>query len=164
MNVWGRSGGFKTTSFIIVKINSFKRKTALKIPPAPFDNPCTFTVQGIGPKSIFIRRRKVDGVRGRIGKSLYLVIANLHPSISEQKIKFLFLFRKCFDKGGCQRSLRQKRQCTNLTVSIDIDICMKARRARDHLEQQLSQVLLLCRHFFLQVHVSYFGMLLSDFV
>ena len=33
----------------------------------------------------------MDGGRGRIGKSLYLVIANLHPSICEQKIKFLFL-------------------------------------------------------------------------
>ena len=32
----------------------------------------------------------MDGERGRIGKSLYLVIANLHPSICEQKIKFLF--------------------------------------------------------------------------
>ena len=90
----------------------------------------------------------VDGGRGRIGKSLYLVIANLHPSICEQKIKFLFL-NVSVDKEGCQRSLRQKRQCTNLTVSIDIDICMKARSARHHLEQQLSQVLLLCRHFFL---------------
>ena len=33
----------------------------------------------------------MDGGRGRIGKSLYLVIANLHPSICEQKIKFLLL-------------------------------------------------------------------------
>ena len=86
----------------------------------------------------------MDGVRGKIVKSLYLVIANLHPSICEQKIKFLFSTREVV-----KEALRQKRQCTNLTVSIDIDICMKARSARHHLEQQLSQVLLLCRHFFL---------------
>ena len=80
-------------------------------------------------------------MRGRIGKSLYLVIANLQPSIREQKIIFLLLFRKCFDKGGKKRKCeRQIRQCTTLTVSIDIDIWMKARRARHHLEQQLSQV------------------------
>ena len=33
----------------------------------------------------------MDGVRGRMGKSLYLVIANLQPSIREQKFIFLFL-------------------------------------------------------------------------
>ena len=48
-----------------------------------------------------------------------------------------------FRQGRLSKKLkceRQNRQCTTLTVSIDIDIWMKARRARHHLEQQLSQV------------------------
>ena len=48
-----------------------------------------------------------------------------------------------FRQGRLSKKLkcaRQNRQCTTLTVSIDTDIWMKARRARHHLEQQLSQV------------------------
>ncbi|KAL5502150.1 hypothetical protein EMCRGX_G008874 [Ephydatia muelleri] len=48
-----------------------------------------------------------------------------------------------FRQGRLSKKLkceRQNHQCTTLTVSIDIDIWMKARRARHHLEQQLSQV------------------------
>ena len=95
VNAWGRSGGFKTTMQFYNRKDQLLQlpsnaKLRLKYLPH-FDSPCTFTVQGIGPKGSFIRKRKVNGVRGRIGKSLYLVIAlDMHAS---KKFKFLFLFR-----------------------------------------------------------------------
>eukprot|EP00731_Ephydatia_muelleri_P007413 Em0003g1661a len=73
-------------------------------------------------------------------------INGIHPTIkftsecSDEQVTFLDV---AVHKGRLSKKLkceRQNRQCTTLTVSIDIDIWMKARRARHHLEQQLSQV------------------------
>ncbi|KAL5510548.1 hypothetical protein EMCRGX_G006110 [Ephydatia muelleri] len=68
----------------------------------------------------------------------------LHPDgLLREAVKKQRHRKEMFRQGRLSKKLkceRLNRQCTTLTISIDFDIWMKARRARHHLEQQLSQV------------------------
>ena len=95
-------------------------------------------VDGRGFKVSFTRRAKANrwrrggGGGGGGGLKLSVLIeAYLQPCISDN------LIRTCLGEDDCQKQ-RKCHECSELTVSIGIDIWKNARRA--HLWQQLNEV------------------------
>ena len=105
---------------------------------------CATMVDSCGFKISFTKRAKANWCRrgggggGRGGLKLSVLIeAYLQPCISDN------LIRTCIGEEDCQnhRSTNNKglrHECSELTVSIGIDIWKDARRA--HLWQQLNEV------------------------
>ena len=96
---------------------------------------CATMVDSCGFKISFTKRAKANRCRRGDLKLSVLIEAYLQPCISDK------LIRTCIGEDDCQKhkyEQQRRHECSELTVSIGIDIWKDARRA--HLWQQLNKV------------------------